>query len=196
MISDAEQSKGKKPGKKPGNKGVKAPAHIVQERIELVADLLARGANSRQIRLTLKAAPHNITTTRHVENYVSRARDWLLKTAAGMDKRQALAESIAFYRSVIADKKTETRDKLTARTRLDFIFGLDAPKPKWQPEIAQPLPPAEEIARSDFDSTFLNSLETVYGEGTRQRVIEINSKQLPAPVAAPIESKRPKLKLA
>lgn len=191
MISDAEQSKGKK---KPGNRGKKAPAHVVQERIEMVAEMLARGANSRAIRLTLKRAPHNLGG-RHIEEYVSRARDWLLKTAAGMDKRQALAEAIAFYRTVIADKKAETRDKLTARTRLDCIFGLDAPKPKWQPEIAQPLPPAEEVARAEFDSTFLQSLEVVYGEGTRQRVIEINSRQLPAPAAAPME-KKSKLKLA
>lgn len=59
---------------------IKATNFVVNERIELVAGMLARGCDNRTIRLTLQRSPHNLSY-RQCAEYVARARTWLHATA-------------------------------------------------------------------------------------------------------------------
>jgi hypothetical protein len=195
MITAHEHSGGGKAIGQPAHKKPfrKASAHVVQERIEFVAELIANGSNSREIRLAIKKV-HRIEWRQSAE-YLTRAKEYLLTKAAGMTKQQALAEAIQFYSRIIADKKADTRDRLTARIRLDCIFGLDAPRPRWQPELPPAATPADDAARA-LDSGMLSALELVYGADAKQEVINITARQLPAPSADTKPDKRHKMKLA
>lgn len=176
MIKETEQHAGKT---RRGNKNAyrKAPAHIVQERVEMVADMLAHGANQREIRFFLEKKQN--LNWRMVPEYIGRAREWILKEASGITKTQALAEAIQFYQRTIANKKFHIRDKLEARKRLDLIFGLEAPRRLAIRDEMPPIP-ADNAARL-LDSGMLAALETVYGADARKAVIEIESARvLPA----------------
>lgn len=170
---------------------VKASNYTVQERIELTADLLARGATTYTIKHALSAPPHNLKFSQ-ITVYISRAREHILKQVSGRTRTQALESALAFYDSVIADEKQNMRDRLFARQRLDMIFGLDAPK---NLHVSGPEGGVIEMALSTEMST---ALETVYGKNA---VIDVTAQiaagnsrdetKAPAPVVAPPIKKLP-----
>ena len=168
MIHDSQESNGRK---KPGNRGRKCNAHTGQERVEFVAQLLAKGYDSRQVRREMQKAPHSLSP-RQIAEYVTRARDWTLKTVAGITKAEAIAESVTFYRTVIADPKVETRDKLDARKQLDLIFGVHAPRALAIREIPLPDSPKDEAGRQ-FAPGLMYALELSYGKDETNAAIEV-----------------------
>lgn len=171
MIHDSQESSGRK---KPGNKGRKCNAHTAQERVELVAQMLASGYDSRQVRREMQKAPHNLSG-RQIENYVSRARDWILKTATGITKAEAIGEAVTFYRTIIADTKNETRDRIDSRKQLDLIFGVHAPRALAIREIPLPDSPKDEAGRQ-FAPGLLYALELSYGQNETNAAIEVASR--------------------
>jgi hypothetical protein len=194
VISDSNSGGGRK---KPGNRGKKCNAHTAQERVEYVAQLLASGHDSRQVRRALQKAPHNLAP-RQIAEYVTRARDWILKTAAGITKVEAIGEAVTFYRTVIADPKVETRDRIDARKQLDLIFGVHAPRALAVREI--PLPPAppqnETEGAKMFAPHIVYALELSYGQEETTAAIEIASRiEKDAKPPAPAKPTK-KLKLA
>ncbi len=132
---------------------------------------------------------------RQIAEYVTRAREWILKTAARTNKVEAIGEAITFYREVIADKKNDLRDRLDARKQLDLIFGTHAPKFAAIREFQPQQTPADDGARA-LAPTLLIALETVYGGDAAQNVIDIATEQRKAIEIAAPANKKSKLKLA
>lgn len=92
-------------------------------RVEYARQLLAGGAYKSTIAAALRAK-FGPLCARTVEVYLSRAREKI--HAAAHDGRVELrCESLAFYRSIIADPKADHRDKLKARERIDKLLALE-----------------------------------------------------------------------
>ena len=93
-------------------------------RIEHALDLLIAHYRKSVIKTVLKETYG--VTARTAENYISRARVLLLAQASDEQEFQR-AKSIRYWESVIAHEETSVVEKRHARTRLDKIWGVDAP---------------------------------------------------------------------
>jgi hypothetical protein len=106
--------KAKRPGKKPTQEDM-------DDRIEYTAHLLSQRLLKCDIKRLL-IRRYSITA-RTCEDYLSRAREALiLKT--GLDKSEHKIKSLAYYESVLANKRASVRDKLNAQSNIDGLLGL------------------------------------------------------------------------
>jgi hypothetical protein len=104
---------------------VKATNAVIEQRVEEVAFLLARGASKTQMHETI-GVKHNLHW-RTVDVYIVRARK-LLRDRSNRSREDVRGDAVAFYQSVLLSAKTTTVEKIKAQTRLDEIFGIDAPQ--------------------------------------------------------------------
>lgn len=99
------------------------PPEELERRILLVADLLAQGVRKGEIKRRVR---EQIADVSHVtiERYISRARE-ILRDDILATTEEHLAESIAYYRGVLADPKARVDQRLAARARMDRLLGLE-----------------------------------------------------------------------
>lgn len=98
----------------------------LEERIELVAQMITKGWRTSQIKAGVRAKFGQSLDQRTIGRYMARARDLIMKQC-DMTKDQMRAESFEFYAAVIRDGKSTMREKMQARERIDKLFGLEAP---------------------------------------------------------------------
>ena len=94
-----------------------------QERIEAVYSLLARGQRPAQITSAI-AEKYGCTRGTVRTRYLPRAREMMAQELAAT-KSELRARSMAFYRSVLEDNSTSTRDKIHSQMRIDKLAGLE-----------------------------------------------------------------------
>lgn len=130
------------------------------ERVSFVAELLSHGERRGAIhRLCAEKWGVSWRTT---DTYVVRAREAFRK-AASASIEDMVAESKAFYDSVLSNPKATVRDKLFARQRLDELFGLDAPT-RLKHEVSGPNGGAIQT-EADLDLSKLNREQLIALEG-------------------------------
>ena len=107
----------------PGNKPTKKD---YLGRIRLVADMMARGYRKADIKTVCRRRFG--VCYRTVENYISKARKFLLSELATTREDQK-ARALDLYRGVIRDSSgnVTVRERLIAQTRVDKILGLEEP---------------------------------------------------------------------
>jgi hypothetical protein len=104
---------------------VKATNAEIEKRVEETAFLLARGASKTQLHETI-GVKHNVHW-KTVDAYIGRAKK-LLRERSNRTREDVRGDAVAFYQSVLLNSKTTTVEKIKAQTRLDEIFGIDAPR--------------------------------------------------------------------
>lgn len=107
----------------PGNKPTKKD---YLSRVRLVADMMARGYRKADIK-TICRKRFGVCY-RTVENYIRRARKFLLSELATTREDQK-ARALDLYRGVIRDSSgnVTVRERLIAQQRIDKILGLEEP---------------------------------------------------------------------
>lgn len=108
----------------------------IEERVEIIADLLVAHADphrivrmvrefhNKEVADKTKNPLWNLKSRRHIDRYIEKARELLLKQS---DKTRAEArrESIRYYETFIATGQGTPRDRLIAQERLDKIHGVE-----------------------------------------------------------------------
>jgi hypothetical protein len=100
------------------------PEDEYDDRIEFTLDLLVGHQKKSFIKTALKERWG--ISARTAENYIARARVLLLAQASDEQEFQR-CKSIRYWETVIADPSIPVSEKRHARTRLDRIWGVDAP---------------------------------------------------------------------
>jgi len=95
------------------------------ERIELARTLLSNGATRYTLHKAMREQYGVVWQT--AERYMRRARELLL-LEAGKDKAEARSDAIGFYTRQLMNVEASVMERIKARTRLDEIFGIDAPR--------------------------------------------------------------------
>jgi len=103
----------------------KATKEELDERVEYTYFLLCRRLYKGDIKKLLKRK-YSIGA-RTCENYISRAREILLKDT-GKTRDQNRTDSLLFYESILAGPDSHLRDRIYAQERLDKLLGLEAPQ--------------------------------------------------------------------
>jgi hypothetical protein len=109
----------------PDKKPLKRPTEEEeQEREDFAFELLSRCLHKSQIKKQFIARYE--VTARTVEKYLSRARERMVAEARqGRDDLRA--ESLSFYYTILRSGEATPREKISARERIDRLFGLDMP---------------------------------------------------------------------
>jgi hypothetical protein len=97
----------------------------IEQRIELTANLLGRGLPKGVVKRQLKEKFG--LSFRQAERYITRARQELVKRT-GRPKEEHFVDSSAFWTSVIESPTSSLRDKMHARSQLDYLYALARPK--------------------------------------------------------------------
>ena len=119
--------KGTRPGAVKGRP--QATREIMQERVALAAELLARHAFTHQINDAFRKKYADNMPSRTIAEYVMRARKAYFDRSK-MSKDDAIAESLATYTSVIRSAKSTNAERLRAQELIDRLLGLRAPEQK------------------------------------------------------------------
>jgi hypothetical protein len=106
-----------------GNPGQTSEAEL-EERVDLTYRLLSEGMRKSAIKNALKAQFG--VCSRTCENYLARARQRQLADLRET-RDEHRAQSLAFYRAIVADSGATLRDRLLAQKRIDDLLGLDTP---------------------------------------------------------------------
>lgn len=96
-----------------------------QFRIELAAEMLAKGYSKASIKKTFRERWK--LSARTIERYLQRARDMML-SESNLSIDELTAESVLFWKSRMRDPKLPPREQSKARENLDKIFGLYKPQ--------------------------------------------------------------------
>lgn len=104
---------------------VKATNDEIERRVEETAFLLAAGSTKSDLHQAI-GQKYNLHW-RTVDIYIARARAFLLKQA-NKTRDEVRADAVNFYESILKNPTSTTRERLQARTRLDEIYGIDAPR--------------------------------------------------------------------
>lgn len=92
--------------------------------VDLVADMVALRLRPAQIRANLAEINGGVEPTRaNIETLTAKARARLLERL-GVDKRQAQADAVGLYESVLRDPNSTWGDRMRAQGELNAIFGL------------------------------------------------------------------------
>lgn len=116
-MADYEEKPERKPYKKPTEEEE-------QEREDFAFELLSRCFHKSQIKKQF-IARYDVTA-RTVEKYLSRARD-RMTIEATQSRDDLRAESLSFYYTILRNNEATPREKISARERIDRLFGLDMP---------------------------------------------------------------------
>ncbi len=129
MNAKKQQPKGIGPpqlgSKKKSGPGSKPSALQMEQRITEVEMLLSLGSRRTQIHAAMEAK-YNIDW-RTTDRYMSRARANLVKRSQ-KPKEEHCLDSFNFYQAIALNSAARPSDRITARKRIDELFGLDAPR--------------------------------------------------------------------
>lgn len=103
------------------------PRVLRDQLVEMTAQMLAKGFRKFQIKAALREHAGYRMPGRTCEDYLSRARKALV-AELDQPKENHSAEAVEFYKSEMRDLNNPPLARLTARTRLDQLLGLDAPR--------------------------------------------------------------------
>lgn len=122
-----------------GNPGKRATTAEVEERIIIVARMLAARVHKHQIKQYL-ATKYGLGF-RSAEAYTARAREWLLKQSR-LPREDFVARAVGFYDDILRDPGSSTREKFDAWAALREMLGLDQPfkVAPTQPDGQRPIP--------------------------------------------------------
>lgn len=90
--------------------------------VQLIKHLLSLGKHPTEIKRAV-VREYDLAS-RSVERYITRARREMTKCFE-VPIEQLRAEAIFFYISIINDTKSQQRERLRARERIDKLLGLD-----------------------------------------------------------------------
>lgn len=116
--------KPKRGHRRKGSKHSRSTHKSFEERIEVARKLLSARMRHGDVKRYLKNTYG--VATRQAETYIARARK-LMREETGRPKDEHVADSYAFYCSVIADPNASHKDKLRAQELLDKLLGLPVP---------------------------------------------------------------------
>ena len=105
---------------------IKATVEQINERIELVENLLGQGVKTGQIKRAI-ISQYGVAYGQ-VLIYIARARANIQKRFS-QNKEEHRADSFSFYEAIAApNSKASAGARLRARQRIDELLGLDAPR--------------------------------------------------------------------
>lgn len=98
----------------------------VEKRVDSLVTILANTPNLTRYKLhTVYCAKWKVHYST-VDRYLELAKKELLDRM-GRKKEEFTANSVAFYESVISDRRAQYKDRLRAQARLDELLGLKSP---------------------------------------------------------------------
>lgn len=148
----------------PRNRKGKISAAEMNKRVELAAELLAKGYRKGKIKQVFRE--QFSVSFRSVERYLARARK-RLRQASGMPPEDHISDSLAFYQSITRDANATESAKLRARENIDKLLGLRKPfKIATTDAAGNDLPEDELAARRE---RVANALEVIKQRGNIRR---------------------------
>lgn len=151
------------PGRQTEKKFVKATREEIEERVDLVAKLLARRAKKSEIKKLIKKKfspdPDNPLSTRQIEIYIARAKALNLKmTSRTADEHRA--DLAMILDGAIADVEATPRDRIAAVDTYMRLLGIDQLPPQAQVNFnvntSTPILEIEVGSREDLDEILDN----------------------------------------
>lgn len=103
---------------------MKPTATALNERIEFTGELLCDGLTFGEIKTALRSR-YGPISARTAATYLTRARERLLVSSTSK-RSNRLAIAVAMYEAIIRDPKSTPGVRISAQTRIDKLFGLDA----------------------------------------------------------------------
>ena len=107
------------------NDRIRPDKEELETRLEYTMFLMSRRLYKSDIKRSLMRK-YNVSA-RTCENYMAEARRRMIESS-GKSRDEHRMESLKFYESIIAGPDGDLRDRVYAKSRIDWLLGLEAPQ--------------------------------------------------------------------
>jgi hypothetical protein len=146
----------------------KASREESRQRVRYTMVMLAEGRKKSEIKSFFRK--NYGVGFRQVERYLRKAKDCMVQET-GIPKNELIAQSYAFYMSVIQDPNATFKDKLKARERADVLLGLEAPY-----KIANTTADGKDRVKAAMDDMSDEELRTLVKVAERHKQLAVNGR--------------------